>query len=65
LPDKTVVYGPGDFFFESGDINHAVFNKTDAPMVHVLFEILPVNLERPFADSGQASRDGTSGPLST
>jgi quercetin dioxygenase-like cupin family protein len=44
LPDKTVVYGPGDFFFESGDINHTVFNKTDAPMVHVLFEILPVNL---------------------
>jgi quercetin dioxygenase-like cupin family protein len=34
LPDKTVVYGPGDFFFESGDINHTVFNKTDAPMVH-------------------------------
>jgi hypothetical protein len=26
LPDKTVVYGPGDFFFESGDINHTVFN---------------------------------------
>jgi quercetin dioxygenase-like cupin family protein len=44
LPDKTVVYGPGDFFFESGDVNHTVFNKTDAPMVHVLFEILPVNL---------------------
>jgi hypothetical protein len=35
---------PGDFFFESGDINHTVFNKTDAPMVHVLFEILPVDL---------------------
>jgi quercetin dioxygenase-like cupin family protein len=47
LPDKTVVYGPGDFFFESGDINHTVFNKTDAPMVHVLFEILPVNLNGP------------------
>ena len=44
LPDKTVVYGPGDFFFESGDVNHTVFNKTDAPMVHVLFEILPVSL---------------------
>jgi quercetin dioxygenase-like cupin family protein len=44
LPDKTVVYGPGDFFFESGDINHTVFNKTDASMVHVLFEILPVTL---------------------
>ena len=44
LPDKTVIYGPGDFFFESGDINHTVFNKTDQPMVHVLFEVLPVNL---------------------
>lgn len=39
LPDKTVVYGPGEFFFELGDVNHTVFNKTDAPMVHVLFEI--------------------------
>ena len=47
LPDKTVVYGPGDLFFESGDINHTVFNKTDAPMVHVLFEILPVSLNGP------------------
>ena len=47
LPDKTVVYGPGDLFFESGDINHTVFNKTDAPMVHVLFEILPVTLNGP------------------
>jgi quercetin dioxygenase-like cupin family protein len=47
LPDKTVVYGPGDFFFESGDVAHTVFNKTDAPMVHVLFEILPVDLKGP------------------
>ena len=47
LPDKTVVYGPGEFFFESGDINHTVFNKTDAPMVHVLFEILPVDMKGP------------------
>jgi hypothetical protein len=31
---------------ESGDINHTMFNKTDAPMVHVLFEIL-VNLNGP------------------
>jgi hypothetical protein len=38
---------PCDFFFESGDINHTVFNKTDAPMVHVLFEIRPVNLNGP------------------
>jgi quercetin dioxygenase-like cupin family protein len=47
LPDKTVVYGPGDFFFESGDVAHTVFNKTDAPMVHVLFEVLPVDLSGP------------------
>jgi quercetin dioxygenase-like cupin family protein len=47
LPDKTVVYGPGDFFFESGDINHTVFNKTNEPMVHVLFEILPADLGGP------------------
>src|SRR4249920_2061305 len=29
LPDKTLVYGPGDFFFESGDITHTALNKTD------------------------------------
>jgi quercetin dioxygenase-like cupin family protein len=47
LPDKTHVYGPGDFFFESGDVTHTAQNKTDAPMVHVLFEILPVELKGP------------------
>lgn len=47
LPDKTVVYAPGDFFFESGDINHTVFNKTAAPMVHLLFETLPADLKGP------------------
>jgi len=47
LPDSTVVYGPGEFFFESGDINHTVFNKTNAPMVHLLFEILPADLKGP------------------
>jgi len=47
LPDKTVVYGPGEFFFESGDINHTVFNKTSEPMVHVLFEVLPTDLNGP------------------
>jgi len=47
LPDRTVVYGPGEFFFESGDINHTVFNKTNEPMVHVLFEILPGDLNGP------------------
>jgi len=47
LPDRTVVYKPGDFFFESGDVNHTVFNKADVPMVHVLFEILPADLRGP------------------
>ena len=47
LPDRTVVYGPGEFFFESGDVNHTVFNRTEAPMVHVLFEILPADLSGP------------------
>lgn len=47
LPDRTVVYRPGDFFFESGDVNHTVFNRTDAPMVHLLFEILPADWSGP------------------
>ena len=47
LPDKTVIYGPGDFFFESGDVTHTALNKTDAPMVHLLFEILPASLQGP------------------
>jgi quercetin dioxygenase-like cupin family protein len=47
LPERTAVYGPGDFFFESGDVNHTVYNRTDAPMVHLLFEILPADLNGP------------------
>ncbi len=47
VPDRTVVYGPGDFFFESGDVNHTVYNRTDAPMVHLLFEILPADVKGP------------------
>jgi quercetin dioxygenase-like cupin family protein len=47
LPDKTVIYGPGDFFSESGDVTHTALNKTDAPMVHLLFEILPASLQGP------------------
>jgi hypothetical protein len=31
----------------SEHINHTVFNKTNEPMVHVLFEILPVDLNGP------------------
>ena len=41
-----MVYGPG-FFFESGDINQTVYNETEAPMVHLLFEVLPADLKGP------------------
>jgi hypothetical protein len=37
----------GDFFFESGDINHTAQNTSDAPMAHVLFEILPAEHQDP------------------
>jgi hypothetical protein len=47
LPDRTVIYKPGDFVFEGGDINHAVFNETNSPMVLLLFEILPADLNGP------------------
>ena len=47
LPDKTVTYRAGDFFFETGDISHRVNNKTQQPNTHLLFEILPVDLKGP------------------
>lgn len=47
LPDKTLTYRAGDYFFESGDINHTVYNKSDQPNQHLLFEILPVDLKGP------------------
>jgi quercetin dioxygenase-like cupin family protein len=47
LPDRTVIYRPGDFFFESGDVNHTVYNRTAEPMVHMLFEILPADVSGP------------------
>ena len=45
LPDKTVNYRAGDFFFETGDISHRVNNKTAEPNTHLLFEILPVDVK--------------------
>ena len=47
LPHQTLIYKAGDFFVESGDINHVVHNTTDKPNQHLLFEILPVDLEGP------------------
>lgn len=45
LPDKTVIYRAGDFFFETGDISHRVNNKTGVPNTHLLFEILPMDVK--------------------
>lgn len=45
LPDKTVIYRKGDFFFETGDISHRVNNKTAVPNAHLLFEILPMDVK--------------------
>lgn len=47
LPHQTLIYKAGDFFVESGDINHVVYDTTDKPNQHLLFEILPVDLEGP------------------
>jgi quercetin dioxygenase-like cupin family protein len=45
LPDKTLIYRTGDFFFETGNVSHRVNNKTDAPNTHLLFEILPIDVK--------------------
>ena len=47
LPHQTLIYEAGDFFFESGHINHVVYDMTDKPNQHLLFEILPVDLKGP------------------
>jgi uncharacterized RmlC-like cupin family protein len=47
LPERTMTYGPGDFFFEAGDVSHGVVNNSTEPCTHILFEVLPVEVERP------------------
>jgi quercetin dioxygenase-like cupin family protein len=47
LPDRTVTYGPGDYFFEAGNVSHRVVNSSAEPCTHLLFEILPVEVARP------------------
>lgn len=43
MPDKTVVYRTGDFFFETGDVSHRV--ESPKPSKHLLFEILPLEVD--------------------
>lgn len=41
--DTTRIFREGDYFYESGDITHAAFNRTDKPVVILNFEILPAD----------------------
>jgi quercetin dioxygenase-like cupin family protein len=45
MPDRTVTYRAGDYFFETGDVSHRV----DSPSLskHLLFEILPTDVNGP------------------
>ena len=54
LPKETIVYGPGDFFFESGDINHTVFNRTEDADGARAVRNTAGGPERTIVDSGQA-----------
>lgn len=47
MPDTAIVYGPGDYYFEAGNVTHRVQNPNAHPVVHLLFELLPVELQGP------------------
>ena len=47
LPEHTMIYGPGDYFFEAGDVSHRVENRGKTPCTHLLFEILPAEVVGP------------------
>lgn len=45
MPDRTITYRLGDFFFETGDVSHRV--ESPKPSKHLLFEILPIEVDGP------------------
>ncbi len=47
MPDRTVTYRDGDFFFETGDVSHRVEDDSGKASKHLLFEILPIDVEGP------------------
>ena len=47
MPDQSVVYSSGDYFFEAGDVSHRVVNDSGTACKHLLFEILPKEVEGP------------------
>jgi quercetin dioxygenase-like cupin family protein len=42
---KTTTYKTGEYFYESGDVTNAAYNKTKSPVTIRLYEILPADLE--------------------
>jgi quercetin dioxygenase-like cupin family protein len=44
---KEMVYRPGDYFYESGNVVHTAENRTKAPVRVTFFEILPVDWSGP------------------
>jgi quercetin dioxygenase-like cupin family protein len=43
--DKTTIYRPGDVFYEPGNVTHTAHNKSNAPVVVLSFEIVPMELQ--------------------
>jgi len=69
LPDKTMIYRTGDFFFETDDVSHLVNNKSSEPNTHLhwcgklegLKQVLQVQLKQ---TSWNSSRPPSSAPPS-
>jgi quercetin dioxygenase-like cupin family protein len=40
---KTVTYKTGEYFYEAGDITNAAYNRSNAPVRIINFEILPAD----------------------
>ena len=40
---KTRTYKTGEYFYESGDVTTAAYNKTTSPLRQIVFEILPAD----------------------
>ncbi len=43
--DKTTTYKTGDYFYESGAVTNAAYNRTKSPVTLIQYEILPAGLE--------------------
>jgi quercetin dioxygenase-like cupin family protein len=43
--DKTTIYKVGDAFYEPGNVTHTARNDTNAPVVMLSFEIVPIELK--------------------